>query len=83
MHVVVDLGHIPYFGSTLLDWMVQMWRRAQAKGGSLAVTRALSGYLTTASGRHVVFSVIVNGPRLGAADDAIDEFVTNLASLVT
>lgn len=36
-HVVVDLGTIPYFGSTLLDWMVQMWRRAQGKGGRLAV----------------------------------------------
>ena len=36
-HVVVDLGHIPYFGSTLLDWMVQMWRRVQSKGGTLAV----------------------------------------------
>ena len=39
-HVVVDLGHIPYFGSTLLDWMVQMWRRAQTKGGNLAVCNA-------------------------------------------
>ena len=35
--VVVDLGHIPYFGSTLLDWMVQMWKRIQGKGGNLAV----------------------------------------------
>ena len=39
-HVVVDLGSIPYFGSTLLDWMVQMWRRAQGKGGNLAVCNA-------------------------------------------
>jgi len=55
----------------------------RAKGGSLAVSRSLSGYLTTASGRHVVFSVIVNGPRVGRAEEAIDEFVTNLASLIT
>ena len=34
--VVVDLGYIPYFGSTLLDWMVQMWKRVQQKGGTLA-----------------------------------------------
>ena len=39
-HVVVDLGYIPYFGSTLLDWMVQMWKRAQEKGGTLAVCNA-------------------------------------------
>ena len=39
-HVVVDLGRIPYFGSTLLDWMVQMWKRAQGKGGTLAVCNA-------------------------------------------
>ena len=35
-HVVVDLGQIPYFGSTLLEWMVQMWKRAKEKGASLA-----------------------------------------------
>jgi anti-anti-sigma factor len=38
--VVVDLGHVPYFGSTLLDWIVQMWRRLQEKGGTLAVCNA-------------------------------------------
>jgi anti-anti-sigma factor len=36
-HVLVDLGQIPYFGSTLLEWMVQMWKRAKGKGASLAV----------------------------------------------
>jgi anti-anti-sigma factor len=35
-NVIVDLGEIPYFGSTVLEWMVQMWRRAKAKGGNLA-----------------------------------------------
>jgi anti-sigma B factor antagonist len=35
-YVIVDLGEIPYFGSTVLEWMVQMWKRAKAKGGSLA-----------------------------------------------
>jgi anti-sigma B factor antagonist len=35
-HVIVDLGEIPYFGSTVLEWMVQMWKQAKAKGGSLA-----------------------------------------------
>lgn len=38
--VVVDLGHVPYFGSTLLDWIVQMWRRLQEKQGTLAVCNA-------------------------------------------
>jgi anti-anti-sigma factor len=38
--VVVDLGFVPYFGSTLLDWIVQMWKRLQGKGGSLAVCNA-------------------------------------------
>ena len=36
-HLVVDLKHVPYFGSTLLDWMVQMWRRVQEKQGTFAV----------------------------------------------
>lgn len=35
-NVIVDLGEIPYFGSTVLEWMVQMWKRAKAKGGNLA-----------------------------------------------
>lgn len=35
-NVVVDLGEIPYFGSTVLDWIVQMWRRVKANGGQLA-----------------------------------------------
>lgn len=35
-NVIVDLGQIPYFGSTVLEWMVQMWRQAKAKGGTLA-----------------------------------------------
>jgi anti-anti-sigma factor len=35
-NVLVDLGEIPYFGSTVLEWMVQMWKRAKAKGGKLA-----------------------------------------------
>ena len=39
-HVIVDLGQIPYFGSTVLEWMVQMWKRAKAKGGKLATCQA-------------------------------------------
>ena len=35
-NVIVDLGQIPYFGSTVLEWMVQMWRQAKSKGGTLA-----------------------------------------------
>jgi anti-anti-sigma factor len=35
-NVVVDLGEIPYFGSTVLEWMVTMWRRMKAKGGGFA-----------------------------------------------
>lgn len=53
----------------------------RAKGGSLSVAKTLSGYLTTASGRHVVFSILVNNGNLSKAEDAIDDFVTNLASL--
>jgi anti-anti-sigma factor len=39
-HVVVDLGSIPYFGSTVLEWMVQLWKRAREKGGKLATCQA-------------------------------------------
>lgn len=57
--------------------------RVRAKGGFLFVSRALSGYLTTTDGRHVVFSVLVNG-NLQRADrkveDAIDELLTAVAA---
>jgi anti-anti-sigma factor len=39
-HVIVDLGAIPYFGSTVLQWMVQMWKSARDKGGKLATCHA-------------------------------------------
>ena len=38
-HVIVDLGEIPYFGSTVLEWMAQMWKKMKAKGGNLATAR--------------------------------------------
>jgi D-alanyl-D-alanine carboxypeptidase/D-alanyl-D-alanine-endopeptidase (penicillin-binding protein 4) len=52
--------------------------KVHAKTGSTAVSGALSGYLTTASGRTAVFSIVVNQPR-GAPEPAIDAFVTALA----
>jgi anti-anti-sigma factor len=38
-HVVIDLGEIPYFGSTMLEWMAQIWKQMKARGGNLAVAR--------------------------------------------
>jgi anti-anti-sigma factor len=38
-NVIVDLGEIPYFGSTVLEWMAQMWKKIKAKGGQLATVR--------------------------------------------
>ena len=48
----------------------------RAKTGWIDEGRALSGYLTTASGRRAVFSVVVNGttpgsPVVGAIDDLV------------
>ena len=34
--LVVDLRELPYFGSTVLDWLVQLWNRMKAKGGAMA-----------------------------------------------
>ena len=51
--------------------------RVQAKTGSTAVSGALSGYLTTASGATATFSIVVNQPR-GAPEPAIDELVTTV-----
>jgi D-alanyl-D-alanine carboxypeptidase/D-alanyl-D-alanine-endopeptidase (penicillin-binding protein 4) len=48
----------------------------RAKTGWIDEARSLSGYLTTAGGRHVVFSVVVNGttptsPALNALDGLV------------
>ena len=37
--VIVDLGEIPYFGSTVLEWMAQLWKKIKLKGGRLAIIR--------------------------------------------
>jgi len=36
-HAVVDLGQIAFFGSTMLEWMVTIWKTMKAKGGNFAV----------------------------------------------
>ena len=35
--VVVDLAEIPYFGSTVLGWMVQIWKKMRERGGTLTM----------------------------------------------
>ncbi|HET7722097.1 MAG TPA: D-alanyl-D-alanine carboxypeptidase, partial [Acidimicrobiales bacterium] len=53
----------------------------RAKTGSVRATRALSGYLTTAGGRQVVFSLVVNAdPLPGAVIGAIDGLVSSMAA---
>ena len=53
----------------------------RAKTGSVRSTRALSGYLTTAGGRQVVFSLVVNADPLPAAViGGIDGLVSTMAA---
>jgi D-alanyl-D-alanine carboxypeptidase/D-alanyl-D-alanine-endopeptidase (penicillin-binding protein 4) len=54
--------------------------RVRAKTGTIYNTRSLSGYATTASGRRAVFSIIVNGPNINQANDAIDDLVVALVT---
>jgi serine-type D-Ala-D-Ala carboxypeptidase/endopeptidase (penicillin-binding protein 4) len=53
-----------------------------AKTGTLLETNALSGYLTTASGKTLAFSIIVNGHRPGsdAEIQAIDHIAETIAA---
>ncbi len=37
VHVTMDLGEIPYFGSTMLEWMVLIWKHIRARNGRLAI----------------------------------------------
>lgn len=56
-------------------------KNVQAKTGTLDQVSALSGYVTTATGEKLVFSIIVNGVREGRTRTSIiDEIVKNLAN---
>ncbi|HOQ59885.1 MAG TPA: D-alanyl-D-alanine carboxypeptidase, partial [Vicinamibacterales bacterium] len=54
---------------------------ARAKTGSIANTRSLSGFVASASGEPLVFSMIVNNFNAAPSDalDAIDRAVVRLA----
>jgi serine-type D-Ala-D-Ala carboxypeptidase/endopeptidase (penicillin-binding protein 4) len=53
----------------------------RAKTGWIDEARSLSGFLTTAGGRHVVFSVLINGTTPGSpALNALDGLVAALAA---
>jgi anti-anti-sigma factor len=71
-NVIVDLSQIPYFGSTVLEWMVQMWKRASAKGGKLATCQA------SPIGREVLS--IARFDKLWGSFDSRDEAVAWLAA---
>jgi D-alanyl-D-alanine carboxypeptidase/D-alanyl-D-alanine-endopeptidase (penicillin-binding protein 4) len=51
----------------------------RAKTGTIIGGSALTGVVTTASGRRAVFSVLVNGPAAAPASRALDELVVALA----
>lgn len=65
VHVIVDLGEIPYFGSTVLEWMSQIWKRVRAKGGKLAAIRP------SAIGREVLLAARLD--RLWGIFESRDE----------
>jgi anti-sigma B factor antagonist len=71
-HVVVDLGEIPYFGSTVLEWMAQIWKKMKAKGGNLAAARP------SPIGREVLGAARLE--RLWGIFDTREEAVASLQS---
>ncbi|MEV6305566.1 D-alanyl-D-alanine carboxypeptidase/D-alanyl-D-alanine-endopeptidase [Actinoplanes sp. NPDC051861] len=74
----------PMTGGTLRDRMrgTPAAGNARAKTGTLAGVNALSGYVTGADGRRMVFSLIVNGAAAGVSD-LLDHVVIALARTET
>ncbi len=35
--VIIDLSALPFFGSTVLEWMVKIWKRVKDKPGQFAL----------------------------------------------
>ena len=35
--VVIDLSLLPYFGSTLLEWLIIFWKRVRERNGAMAL----------------------------------------------
>jgi D-alanyl-D-alanine carboxypeptidase/D-alanyl-D-alanine-endopeptidase (penicillin-binding protein 4) len=77
---------LPYVGeeSTLDKRMVGTAAegKVQAKTGYIGYVRGFSGYVTDASGRDLVFSMLVNNHNAGidGADEVIDRACVTLAS---
>ena len=36
-NIIIDLAAIPFFGSTVLEWMVHIWKRLKEKSGHLVL----------------------------------------------
>ncbi|WP_372483494.1 D-alanyl-D-alanine carboxypeptidase/D-alanyl-D-alanine endopeptidase [Streptomyces aculeolatus] len=77
----VACGEDRFVGGTLRTRMCDTPAEgnARAKTGSLTGASALSGYVTDADGRELVFSVVLNNYLAGSVKDIEDAVVTTLA----
>jgi D-alanyl-D-alanine carboxypeptidase/D-alanyl-D-alanine-endopeptidase (penicillin-binding protein 4) len=54
-------------GSTLENRLTRLEGRVFGKTGTISHVNSLSGYLTTESGREIIFSILTNGSGLPSA----------------
>lgn len=74
--VVIDLTHLDYFGSAVLDWMISLWKQVKPRGGGLALCNVsnVGMEILKSANLHTLWTIAAN------RDEAIQQLRSSDAS---